>query len=95
MFTVCQNPNLIIPLKNSTFGALERHHKVGSLGERSKKKKKNTGGRLRRRTASSLEGPQGACPRRNGSPSGWGVVRPGITNRLHKYPSKVREPPGC
>lgn len=39
MFTVCQNPNLIIPLKNSTFGALERHHKVGSLGERSKKKK--------------------------------------------------------
>lgn len=36
MFTVCQNPNLIIPLKNSTFGALERHHKVGFLGERSK-----------------------------------------------------------
>lgn len=40
MFMVCQNPDLITPRKNSIFGALVRHHKVGSLGERRKKKKK-------------------------------------------------------
>lgn len=40
MFTVGQKPDLITPLTDSTFGALVRCHKVGFLGERSKKHRK-------------------------------------------------------
>lgn len=42
MFTVCQKPNLITPLKDSTFGALVRRYKVRSLGEASKRHRRLT-----------------------------------------------------
>lgn len=42
MFTVGQKPDLITPLTDSTFGALVRCHKVGSLGEGSKKYRRLT-----------------------------------------------------
>lgn len=42
MFTVGQKPDLITPLMDSTFGALVRCHRIGFLGERSKKHRRLT-----------------------------------------------------